>query len=278
MKKMLFSFFFLFSVALFAQEIALQEIECSIRPFNRLSKSIGVKERDSSLHISKPHQPLIEGTSTNWSGYVALTSLSKPVVNTVSKVTGSWTVPALSLTPNNTYSSVWVGIDGYGSNTVEQIGTEHDWSNGSQSNYAWFEMYPQGSYEIIGFPVNIGDHIGATVSFQGKGIFLLTLNNYTKNVTFTVPTSYTKSTIAQRKSAEWVVEAPSISSVLPLADFNNIVLSGCKATIKGITGPINSVNWVHDALTMVTQNNVIKAIPSGLTGGGQNFSVTWKHE
>ena len=43
-----------------------------------------------------------------------------------------------------TYSSVWVGIDGYSSNTVEQIGTEQDVSaNGKTSYYAWYEMYPQ---------------------------------------------------------------------------------------------------------------------------------------
>jgi hypothetical protein len=48
----------------------------------------------------------------------------------VTDVTGSWTVPAVDCTsPNGTpngYSSFWVGIDGYGSNTVEQIGTDSD--------------------------------------------------------------------------------------------------------------------------------------------------------
>ena len=47
-------------------------------------------------------------------------------------VKGSWIVPSVSGNTNQTaYSVTWIGIDGYSSNTVEQIGTEQDWINGS---------------------------------------------------------------------------------------------------------------------------------------------------
>ena len=59
----------------------------------------------------------------------------------VSYVAGSWVVPTVS-TKTNGYSSVWVGIDGYSSSTVEQIGTEEDVVNGKATYYAWYEMYP----------------------------------------------------------------------------------------------------------------------------------------
>src|SRR5215472_3488086 len=66
-------------------------------------------------------------TSSNWSGY-AVTGAK----GSVSDVTGSWIVPTMdcSTTPTG-YSAMWVGIDGYSSNTVEQIGTESDCVNGT---------------------------------------------------------------------------------------------------------------------------------------------------
>lgn len=279
MKKFLFAYFIFFTAVTFASEAGLQEIECRLMPYERVKASATYpKVRNSSLHSTRPHMPVYEGTSTNWSGYAAVTSISNPAPDSVSNVAGTWVVPKLSKSTGNTYSSLWVGIDGYSSNSVEQLGTEHDWSKGKQNNYAWFEMYPQGSYQIVGFPVNVGDHIGASVTYQGNNIFKLSITNHTKNVTYTVPSSYTKSSSAQRSSAEWIAEAPYSNSVLPLAHFGIVPFSNCTATINGINGPINSPHWVFDALTMVTQNNTVKSIPSSLTSGGEAFTVTWKHQ
>src|SRR5437870_4998940 len=61
--------------------------------------------------------------STNWSGYAAETNLTAPAANAVTAVSGSWVVPQVTGSSTG-YSSVWVGIDGYSSATVEQIGTE----------------------------------------------------------------------------------------------------------------------------------------------------------
>jgi hypothetical protein len=284
MRQIKYGFFalLLMAASLLAADITqelqgFQQIDCQIRACScqrvRTEHELGAKDQGTY-----PHIPLAESTSLNWSGYAALTSLSKPANDVVTNVSGRWTVPTLSSTSGHTYSSIWIGIDGYASNTVEQIGTEHDWSNGKQQNYAWFEMYPSGSYEIVGFPVNVNDQIGAQVNYQGNNIFLLTLINYTHNVYTTVPTSYTRSTTAKRSSAEWIVEAPSLNGVLPLADFRVDSLTNCTATINGVTGPINSTHWVNDPLTMTTNTGVVKAVPSSLTAGGQSFTVTWKHQ
>src|SRR5207253_2086876 len=80
---------------------------------------------------------------------------------------------------STSYSSIWVGLDGYANATVEQIGTEQDWTKRGQRNYAWFEMYPSGAYLISGFPVNPGDSISAQVQYEGNGVFQLTINNTT---------------------------------------------------------------------------------------------------
>jgi len=72
------------------------------------------------------HAP-VSTTSTNWSGYAAQTNLNNPQSGAVTGVGGSWIVPTVM---GNGYSAVWVGIDGYSSPTVEQLGTEEDIVNG----------------------------------------------------------------------------------------------------------------------------------------------------
>lgn len=246
---------------------ACRQIDCKVTSCHRRGSS------------TQPHIKLFEATSLNWSGYAALTNLINPSVNVVTSVYGSWTVPAITPSTSTAYSSVWVGIDGYSSSTVEQIGTEQDSVRGRQSNYAWFEMYPNGSYELVGFPVNVGDVISGQVTYLGSSVFQLTITNHTRAVTFTVPSSYTISRSAKRSSAEWVVEAPSSNyGVLPLAQFSPVTMTGCIATINGVSGPINSSKWQNDQIAMATNAGVPKAQPSTLSSNGESFTVTWHHQ
>lgn len=261
-----------------------QEIECTIVS---VVHSATEKETDNNvINTSHPHipgprsarVPSHMATSTNWSGYVAANKLSSPKKGSVSAVYGTWIVPTLAATPDNSYCSLWVGIDGYSSPTVEQIGTEHDWSNGQQNNYAWFEMYPGGSYLINGFPLNPGDVISASVVFSGGNLFTLKLYNDTEQVFATIPTQYTRSSVAQRTSAEWIMEAPWLNAVLPLSDFGTAYLWGCMATINGVTGPIQNSKWQDVGIQMVTGNGTPKATPSALLPDKGSFFVTWNHE
>lgn len=225
-----------------------------------------------------PHMPIDKGTSTNWSGYASATNIDNPAQDTVTGVTGTWIVPTLKATSEDTYTAIWVGIDGFSSTTVEQLGTEHDWSNGTQQNYAWFEMYPNPSYQINGFPLNVGDVIEAEVNYQGSKEFQLSLVNHTQNRYTVIPGKRTKSTVAKRSSAEWIVEAPYSSEVLPLSDFQQVAFTNCTATINGKTGGIANKGWQADALTMESSTGVVKAVPSALSSDDQSFTVTWEHE
>ncbi|MEI8365784.1 MAG: G1 family glutamic endopeptidase [Parachlamydiaceae bacterium] len=262
------------------------EIECTIAPRQRPgAKDVGCSQEPRGLQGiqitdlgSRPHMPFATARSTNWSGYVAQTSLTRPIKGSVTSVAGEWNVPALTSSTNTTYCAVWVGIDGFSNGTVEQIGTEHEWYLGAQVNYAWFEMYPGGSYELVGFPVNVHDLIGAEVNFLGGTTFQLIIINYTRNVYTIVPKSYTKSAIAQRTSAEWVVEAPYYNGILPLSHFGTIPWTNCAATMRGHSGPINYNLWANESINMVTISNALKALPSSLVSGGKAFSVTWMHE
>jgi hypothetical protein len=240
-------------------------------------------------HLQAPHIRLRESTSLNWSGYAVETSLAKPASNVVSDVVGGWFVPAAVASSGSrySYSSAWVGIDGYSDNTVEQIGTEQDWTPRGASYYAWFEMYPNYAYEIVNFPVVPGDVITAQVEYTGTQTvkvrrrsetvetFTLTLTNVTQSVSFSINERIQS---AQRQSAEWIMEAPSSYTVLPLADFGVINFFGCEATLNGVTGAIGDTAWQNDPLTMETTTGVPKAVPSALTSGGSAFSVTWEHQ
>ncbi len=99
-------------------------------------------------HRSVPRiRALTDGaaTSTNWSGY----AVTGPA-GSVTDAKGSWIVPSVTCSSAASYSSFWVGIDGFGSNTVEQTGTDSDCQSGSPTYYAWYEFYPGPAFLITG--------------------------------------------------------------------------------------------------------------------------------
>lgn len=219
-----------------------------------------------------PRIPGKNSTSTNWSGYAAQTSLSSPQSGAVTDVKGMWVVPTVTSSSSSAYSSAWVGIDGYSSNTVEQLGTEEDWSSsaGAPRYYAWYEMYPKASKLIRTMKISAGDLMSAEVKYMGSRTYMLTITDLTTTASFT---TYQK-TNGANSSAEWVMEAPWSGGVLPLAQFGTIQFSQCSATISGHTGGINDSQWQDDPMTMINSSSKPIAVPSSLSSGGSAFSVT----
>ncbi len=222
--------------------------------------------------------PGVDGkvSSSNWSGYAVTGSA-------FSYAKGSWHVPGVDCakTPS-TYSSHWVGIDGYSDKTVEQIGTESDCSGGTPTYYAWYEFYPAGMVPISTVPVGNGNIISAEVSYDGSQFTLKITNEKTGKSFFTTQTA----SGAKRTSAEWISEAPSSGgSVLPLADFVKSNFGYDKTSIKNtnyasdssITGPISDFGSKAEEITMIN-GSTKKAVPSSLTTDGSSFDVVWKHE
>lgn len=237
--------------------------------------------------LEDPRVHVQESTSSNWAGYAVEENASVNsttgelyggTAGVVTNVTAVWVVPSVSGTKKSTtYSAVWVGIDGYDSQTVEQIGTEQDWVKGSARYYAWFEMYPNAGYRILA-PVKPGDMITAEVQYSG-GQFVLTITDSPvkgkRGWTFTT-TQPNFASPAARDSAEWIVEAPSSLSggelqTLPLANFGTVDFSGAQATLGGVTGSIST--WPYDAITMT--DGSATATPSALSNGGASFSVAF---
>ncbi len=239
--------------------------------------AIPVAKATTSVGTSSTTPNPTPTTSSNWSGYAAETNLNQPQSGSVSAVTGSWNVPAVTGS-GTAYSAVWVGIDGYQSSSVEQIGTESDVVGGHAEYSVWYEMYPAGSMTIKTMSVSPGDSISASVQYltsgTNSGKFELTITDTSqKNDSFT---TYQSASGAQRSSAEWIIEAPSSNSgVLPLADFGSVTFTGATATINGVTGPIDGSGWQETAINMVDRS-ATETSTSALTdaNGASSFTET----
>jgi len=240
--------------------------------------------RERASRVKPRHLLQAVSASPNWGGYVAALNLQSAVNYSVTKVSGSWTVPHIvNAGIPSTSCSLWVGIDGYGSKSVEQLGTEHDWSNNQESHYAWWEMFPLPSHEIVGFPVAPGDQISASVTYiplntfmpVAADLFILQIFNMTKRV-YTIIPQITQS-LMERMCAEWVVEAPWLNVTLPLSDFGVAHMYNCTCVISGKEGAINDPSWQNDSINMVDVNGVTKALASPLSADGKSFSVQWLH-
>jgi len=201
---------------------------------------------------------LTSSQSLNWSGYA---STSGPFTS----VSASWVQPAGTCTSKPTYSSFWVGIDGDGSDSVEQTGSEVDCAGGKPKYYAWYEMYPAS-------PVNLsstfkpGDKFSASVTVHGTK-FTLVIKDTTEHWSHTINKT---STIAVDASAEIIAEAPSSDgTVLPLTDFGTARFTSAEANGKSIA------KQRPDQITMVTDGGTVMAKPSALSG--DDFSVVWHH-
>jgi len=229
------------------------------------------------MHFHGMHD---DGTveSENWSGY-AVTGKQ------FTQAVGSWTVPAATCTKGigNLYSSFWVGIDGYSSNTVEQTGTDSDCHGATPLYYAWYEFYPKASVLISSLTISPGDEMMAEVSYSGNE-FTVTITDHNTGQTFSASS---KVAGAQRTSAEWIAEAPCCTQsggILPLADFGIVSLGedytglnttnvATDSTTTGAIGtfPKNKVNGI----TMVSSGGVNEAVPGALTSDKTSFQVTW---
>ncbi|HEY0718005.1 MAG TPA: G1 family glutamic endopeptidase [Streptosporangiaceae bacterium] len=214
-------------------------------------------------HTTRP-QTALSGvknttTSTNWSGYAATGS-------TFTSVASSWTEPSGTCSSGDQYSSFWVGLDGYNSNSVEQTGTDTDCAGRTPEYYAWYEMYPAGSVEI-NHTVRPGDQISASVTYTGSSSFTLRIADSTEGWTYSTSK---KLSGAPRSSTEVIAEAPCCTAnggILPLADFGTVNFTG--STANGAT--LSSFN--PTGIDMVSASGRQEDSISSLNGG--SFSAKW---
>jgi hypothetical protein len=153
----------------------------------------------------------------DWYGY-AVTGA------TYTSTTADWTMPAVTCTASNSYVAIWTGLDGYTSDTVEQVGAEVSCSGKTPEYYGWYELYPADPVEFSS-ALKPGDKLQASVTY-GDSKFTLTLRDATQGWTQTVTKALAG---AARSSAETVVQVPdsfTCPAPLTLAAFTGDTVDG----------------------------------------------------
>jgi hypothetical protein len=216
----------------------------------------------------------------NWAGYVA--ELPQNPDGSVSAVSGSWIVPASSASANPAANvngalsvcATWVGIDGFGNDTVEQVGTESTFRNGRSYYEAWSELYPAGPIgQMQVFP---GDSITASVQYlSSSNSYQMTLADNTHHAQFTVSGS---SSTALAATADWITEAPtSGTSIEPMPTFGSVTFTNAQATIGSTTGAIDNPAWQATQIDMSDSawGDAMNALALTTTGAGSAASSSF---
>ena len=248
----------------------------------------------SRTDISHSTLGVTEGTSANniWSGFVA-TGLK----DSYGSIDGSWRVPFVSADPSGQpcYSSVWVGLDGYGLSDLVQAGTEQDaqyiYPFGTATNYyLWTEVLPNQPTAVEIFGVNssdlmyvnlwVGDSTGKINPSGGYAWF--SINDSTAGQGFHSSTPLGKGFGFKGSTAEWIVERPTISGSLP--DFANYGAFGMvNAYVFPPGGKAIAYSKVANVqVTMREQNtpypdNDVLSTASSATGHADWINFFWKN-
>jgi hypothetical protein len=206
-----------------------------------VARSTGTSARPTTALPSPGGRPLIAASqptaglptlSENWSGY-AVTDTAK-----FNYVHSEFVQPAIKCTgAPDRYTSNWVGLDGFTSDTVEQDGTAA-WCGGPSNTTpfykAWYEMYPANSYNV--FSVQPGDLIDTSVDYAG-GKYTLTVSDLSSHKSYSDVGTCSS---CQRSSAEWIIERPAGCNrsetscfLFALANFTSSIMS---EDVAGITG------------------------------------------
>lgn len=197
-------------------------------------------------------------SASNWSGY-AISG------GTYNQISGQWVVPAVKSSRGSTYSSSWVGIDGFNNSDLIQTGTEQDYVNGHAQYDAWWEILPAAETVIPNMVVKPGDTMSANIQNEGNGQWKITLTDVTENESFSTTQAYS----GPGTSAEWIQEAPEVGGrVATLANYGQTTFD---------PGTVNNGNpglTVNDGGDMVQKNRVVSSpsVPDDDTDG---FNVAY---
>jgi hypothetical protein len=209
--------------------------------------------------------------SANWSGYADTATAN----GTFTKVSGAWTTPSVTCSAEDQITSNWVGLDGFNSNTVEQLGTISWCFQGTPTYFTWYDMFPKGTVKV-GTALKPGDKIAASVTRTGTSYALKLTDSTTSGNNISV-TKTCAATTCLDTSAEWISERPSFSiGVVPQAHYNAFKIIGGSVTANGKTTTIGAGPGVN-AITMFDATGTYSLNTVSALTGGNAFSTTWKN-
>ena len=194
--------------------------------------------------------------SSNWSGY-AVTG------GPFTAATGQWRVPTVSATAGATYSSSWVGIDGFNNSNLIQTGTEQDYYGGAAHYYAWWEILPAPETVISSMTVHPGDTMTASVTRVSTGVWTIAINDGSQH--FSIQEAYS----GPLTSAEWIEEAPSVGGrTATLAHYGSTVFD--PGTVNGAAPGLTAANR-----GVMVQHRKQVSTPSSEDSDADGFAVAY---
>jgi hypothetical protein len=230
--------------------------------------------------------------ASNWSGYAE--------TGTFTGVSSTWTVPSVGVSSSATYSSAWIGVDGFNNSDLIQTGTEEDYYSGAAHYDAWWEILPAAETEISpgAYPVAPGDRMtasiyetSATTGGGGRGfghrnssehVWVINISDTTRGWHFSTSQGYN----GPGASAEWVVEAPEVGgriatlakyAVSPPAGVGDFDNAGTLASIVSSGTPTYNpaaLNYQNDSGVMI-QNGAQVSTPGDPDTALTAFNATY---
>ena len=200
--------------------------------------------------------------SSNWSGY-AITG------GPYTSITGSWTVAPVAASNKQTFSSTWIGIDGFNNSNLIQTGTEADYYGGAAHYDAWWEILPASETVIPSMSVQPGDVMSADIHELPSGSWSITITDARPgrptNQTFSTTQTYT----GPLSSAEWIEEAPQVGGrIATLAHYS---------TFTADPGTVNGGNpglTAADSGVMIQRNTRVST-PSSPDTDTDGFAMAY---
>jgi hypothetical protein len=209
-----------------------------------------------------------QSASYNWSGYASVVDTSQEYT----KVSGSWHIPKAYCSSEQRIASVWVGLDGWNSDTVEQDGTSTFCFEDTAYYYTWYEMYPAGTIEV-GSTAAAGDTISASVDRSGTSYTLALTDSTNPANSFSESATCALATCLDN-SAEWILERPAYSiGIVPLTAISNVGFYVGSTTAGGKTYNI-AASPDETEVEMVDATDTYQLDTIGAASGGA-FSAKW---
>lgn len=213
-------------------------------------------------------------TSSIWSGYVISSDLGNPQPN-VTGVSASWTVPRVTQTYVDTYSSAWIGIGGFHNDkTLIQAGTEHDYVDNREFYSAWYEILPDQAIRIEQMEITPGDLIEVSIFLINSQTneWKIEIKDITKEQEFSINLFYNSSKL----TAEWIVERPNVNNqISSLADFGIITFNNCYASINLNTAELGE--YPHSLVKMTNDLSLQLAAVSMIDENNTSFSIQFNN-
>jgi len=241
--------------------VVLARARSGATAIRKLVVSVEAQPVDDPPTVTTSPEPLTPDSteSENWSGYWI-------GGGPFTAVRGSFNVPNVAPSSDETDTSEWIGIDGASNDDLIQAGVSEDYdpATGRILVYPWWEILPAPATPIRTLRVSQGDRVTIAISRVAGTTWEIDVSDDTTGQVSRTTHDYDGAAV----SAEWIVEAATsgdTNNVLTLGQFTPNVTF----TNDAFSGPETSITSVS-----MVQGGVTVATPSPLNGSN-GFTVAY---